>query len=151
MSLAVLVAVGSFSPSNKKAEKFENGTWSVIEDAPVNKRLSYYAVVFDTENFYYFGGYDSSGVNSGVISSILRLSAASWTWSNVGNLNSARDGHGVILVENTFMVIGGSSTKPNEACQLNNGQFTCESKTSSLNDYYFYPLLFLVSDDYKLC
>ena len=146
MSLAVLVAVGSWSPNNKKAEKLENGSWSVIEDAPVNTRLFGYAVTFDADNFYYFGGYDSSN-----LSSILRLSAASWTWSNIGNLNSARYGHGVILIESTFMVIGGSSTQPNEACQLNNGQFTCETKTSSL-DYYFYtPLLFLVSDGYKLC
>ena len=144
MFLAVLVAVGS--RSNKKGEKFENGAWSEIEDAPVSTRLYGYAVTFDADNFYYFGGYDRSD-----LSSILRLSAASWTWSNVGNLSSARNAHGVILVENTFMVIGGLSTKPNEACQLNNGQFTCEAKTSSLNYYYYYPLPFLVSDDYKLC
>ena len=141
-----MVAVGSTFPSNKKAEKFINGVWSDLQDPPVSWRLYAYAVTFDADNFYYFGGADKN-----FLSSILRLSAASWTWSNVGNFNSARRGHGVILVENTFMVIGGLSTKPNEACQLNNGQFTCESKTSSLNDYAFYPLLFLVSDDYKLC
>ena len=146
MSLAVLVAVGSYSPSNKKAEKLENGSWSVIEDAPVDWKLYYYAVTFDADNFYYFGGRDNSD-----LSSILRLSAASWNWSNVGNLNSARRSHGVILVENTFMVIGGLGTQANEACLLNNGQFTCQEKTSSLNRYASYPLLFLVNDDYKLC
>ena len=151
ISLAVLVAVGSsLDPGNKKAEKFENGVWTDIQDAPVNKSLSAYAVIFDSSNFYYFGGLD----NGDAVNSILRLNAETWTWTKVGTLNNARNGHGVISAGNTFMVIGGySGSFPNEqcSCQLNNGQFTCEATSSSLTDYKHYPLLSLVDNSYKNC
>ena len=102
-------------------------------------------MIFDAGNFYYFGGV-------GATTSILRLNAATWTWSNVGSLNSPRLAHGVILVENTFMVIGGGDgTKANEACILNDGGFTCEEKSSSLTQYQHSPLLFVVDDNYGTC
>ena len=142
--LGTLVAVGSKDPNNKKAETFEDGVWTDIQDAPVTSYLSDCAVIFYAGNFYYFGGYGNE-------SGILRLNAATWTWSSVGQLNSGRYGHGAILVDNTFMVIGGGGTKPNEACLFNNGQVTCEEKTSSLYNFYQMPLLFLVSDDFELC
>ena len=148
--LGVLVAVGSAWPNNKKGEKFEDGDWIDIQEAPVGRSLNYYAVVFYGANFYYFGGTDRKNLLSIMLSSILRLNAATWTWSNVGNLNSVRYGHKVILVENTFMVIGGPASYSNEACLLNNGRFTCEERTSSLNSYYM-PLLFLVSDNFGRC
>ena len=133
--------------SNKSCEKFENGNWSDIPEAPeVGIEFDAYAVIFYSNNFYYFGGYNTSGLRS-----ILSLNAVSWTWSKVGNLNSNRFNHGVILVENTFMVIGGLYNKANEFCILNNGQFTCEEKTSRLNNYVSTPLLFLVNDDYGIC
>ena len=145
-SLDVLVAVGSGRPRHSKAEKLEGGSWSDIEEAPVGGYFAHYAVIFDAGNFYYFGGY-----NGGVLNTIFRLSGETWTWSNAGRLNSARSSHGAALVEDTFMVIGGySGNKPNEACLLNNGQFTCEVKPSSLTNYY-YNIIFNVSDDYGLC
>ena len=130
------------------SEKFEDGSWSDIPEPPVGQSLSNYAVIFDAGNFYYFGGFDSG---KGLQKSILRLNADSWTWSNVGQLNSIRDGHGVTLIDNTFMVIGGMSSQPNEACFLNDGEFSCEQKSSSLLDYAFTPILFIVSDDYEIC
>ena len=139
-----MVAVGSFYPANVKGEKYQDGRWSDIPNAPVPK-LNHYAAIFDAGNFYYFGGRDSN--------SILRLNAASWTWSNVGSLNqSNRQNHGVILIENTFMVLGGrgQDSFANEACHMNNDQFTCEEQTSVLEKYAF-PLLFYVSPDYGVC
>ena len=156
MSSGVLVAVGSYDPPKKKSEKFQEGVWTDIQEVPVVNRLSNYAVIFDAGNFYYFGGYDGSGISS----SILRLNAASWTWSFVGTLNSPRVNHGVILVENTIMVIGGTdytlyyklnSRLPIEVCLLNNGQLNCEEKTSSLTDNFHTPLLFVVSNSFGLC
>ena len=129
----------------EKGRKYEDGVWTNIQDPPVNTELSQFAVIFDAGNFYYFGGYDR-----GVINSILRLNEATWTWSRVGNLNSARWHHGVILIENTFMVIGGDGTHPNEACFLENGQFTCEEKTSILEKYKT-PVLFPVSNNFGPC
>ena len=140
----MLVAVGS-SKSNK-SEKFEPENWSDIEEAPV-RTFSNYAVIFVDSNFYYFGGKDHGGTQ---LSSILRLDAVSWAWSNLGQLNSARSAHGVILLGNTFMVIGGKGTKSNEACHLNNVQFICEEKVSNLTNYYR-PLLFLVNEQYGNC
>ena len=55
---AVIDAVGSYSPGNRKSEKFENGNWTDIEESPV--ALSHYAVVFSADSFYYFGGYRRS-------------------------------------------------------------------------------------------
>ena len=130
----------------KKSEKFENGNWTDIEEPPV-RSISYYAVVFHAGNFYYFGGRDNTGTH---LRSILCLNAASWTWSNVGQLNSGRLAHGVIQVENKFMVLGGDGTKRNEACILSNGYFTCEEKGPSLT-WYNLPLVFLVNGTYGNC
>ena len=132
-------------PYLKNSEYFENQTWNIIGDAPVTIKLSSYAVIFNAGNFYYFGGYDEADLNS-----ILRLNAARWKWAFVGKLKSARNGHGVILIDDTFMIIGGQGNFSNEACFLEfNGKFTCEEKVSSLDDYYFTPLMVLVNDDYK--
>ena len=147
MFLGVLVAVGGF-PASKKAEKFEDRSWTEIQEAPFG--LFDYAAIFYTGNFYYFGSEDTLNSGYAALNSILCLNAITWTWSNVGQLNSARSGHGVILIDNTFMVIGGSGHPRNEVCHLNNGRFTCERKTSSLSHYYRTPLLFLVSDDFGL-
>ena len=100
---AVLVAVGSNDPNNKRGEKLEEGKWSETHEAPVDTLFIGYAVIFHAGNFYYFGGWFDRSLEKW----ILRLNAATWKWSKVGYLNSARHGHGVILVENTFMVIGG--------------------------------------------
>ena len=112
-----------------------------------------FAVVAQDDSFYYFGGVD--GYNR--FTQIQRLDSATWTWSIVGNLNQARDGHGVALVQrNTFMVVGGLSspsqtTKPNEVCTLDNGEMTCEEKTTTLNGYVHYPAVFPVNDNYGTC
>ena len=110
-----------------------------------------YAVVFHAGNFYYFGGnsmtYDYNSIYR-KLNSIFRLSSATWTWFEAGKLKSTRSRHGLIFVEGTFMVIGGS--RPNEACRLNNGNFTCEAISSSINKYTV-PHLFLVGDDFGNC
>ena len=140
--------MGSLWPTNKKSEKFEDGKWRDIGEPPVHS-LGFYAVIFHAENFYYFGGYDQVVDKS--LSSILALNAASWTWSNIGQLNSARHAHGVTSVNNMFIVIGGLGTQPNEACSLRNDEFICREKNSSLYRYAWSPLLFLVNDNYENC
>ena len=145
----MLVAVGS--GSHTKGEKYEDGNWSDIPDFPVDKAFSYYTVVFDGGNFYYFGGMEAGTARR--LDSILRLNEATWTWSTAGQMNSARYSHGVILVENTFMVTGGAGyqrTMPNEACLLDNGQVTCEEKASGLQ-FYNPTLVYLVSNTFGLC
>ena len=152
--------MGSAFPFNRKSEKFEDDTWSDIFDPPGVEALSESAVIFHAGNFYYFGGYDGRGcygpkcngpTYDGRLNTIFRLKSAKWVWSVVGRLNAVRRGNSVILVENTFMVIGGVGEKPNEACLLGeNGIFTCE-ETSSLDTYWYYPVLFLVNDEFEDC
>ena len=121
--------------------------WAIGDEPSAMAKIYEYAVTFHAGNFYYFGGYGYFGR----LDSILRLNADSWTWSNVGKLNSARLGHSVILIENKFMVIGGSDNQPNEACVLNDGQFSCTEQPNSLTDYRITPILFLVNKSYGDC
>ena len=108
--------------------------------------MNSYAVIFHGGNHFFFGG-----SSDGQLDSILRLSGNSWTWSKVGQLNALRQAHGVILVEDTFTVVGGTGIKKNEACVLNNEQLTCTELASSLTNYEYYPILYLVGKDYETC
>ena len=76
-----------------------------------------------------------------------------WTWSNVGQIIGSRVGHGVILIRDRFMIVGGPSswTDKNEVCNLNNGKFNCIELASSLTKYAERPILFLVDAHYKNC
>ena len=143
-----MIAVSSQAPYNKKAEIFEDGAWTDIQDPPAPIGWGQYAVVFDAGNFYYFGGW-----NGHYISSILRLDATSWTWSEVGSMTRGRHGHGVFVNGNTFMQIGGNGHYRTEACVLSNGQFTCEENTTvqPLGGYAYWPFLLPVSDTFELC
>ena len=130
--LAVLVAVaGAYTEGS---EILENGTWKDIGKAPTADgfRLHNYAVIYNGGHHYYFGGdgYDT----------ILALQENTWNWSNAGKMNSARKYHGVILVGDRFMVIGGSGDK-NEACQLKNGLFNCTEYASNMKDYNKYRVV----------
>ena len=143
---ASLVAVGH--TLHKKGEKFQDGTWSDIQEPPVvGNYFNGYAVILYGGNHFFFGGYDGSGE----LNSILRLDGSSWTWSNVGQLNSARSGLGAILVGNTVTVVGGQGKLKNEACKLDNEQFTCTELSSSLTGYDWYPILHPVNQDYGQC
>ena len=105
--------------------------------------MRWYVAVFYAGNHYYFGGTR--------LSSILCLNGSSWSWSNAGQLNSSRNGHGVILVGNTFTIVGGEGTLRNEACLLFNGQFNCTELSTSLTNYSWRPMLYLVDENYANC
>ena len=124
------MAVGSFW--HKYSERLENNTWIGIQNPPIDSdEMFSYAVIFYAGHHYYFGGY----YNEGGSKSILALEEKTWTWSNFGKMNSGRIGHGVTMVRDVFMVIGGSDDKRNEACLLKNGKFKCTKFATSLKDY----------------
>ena len=104
------------------------------------------APIFHADNHYFFSGYNDNGVDS-----ILRLAQNSWTWSTVGQVNLSRWGHGVIMVGDKFMIMGGRGIRKNEECLLSNGEFSCTELSSSLNDYVYTPMLFLVDESYGNC
>ena len=83
------------------------------------------------------------------------------SWTILGNLNTARFGHGVVQVENEFIVIGGFpkeyfslgpkwSTKDmivaSESCKLNEIWQTvkCTYRQPKLSYFALYPELFLL-------
>ena len=133
---------------NKKSEKFEGEIWSEIQEPPIDApTIHSYAVIFYGSNHYFFGGYSAGNE----LSSILALQKKYWTWSNVGKMKTTRAYHEVILIGNRFMLIGGDYIKKNEACQLFYHQFNCTEFSSSLQDYFSFPILYLVDDDYRDC
>ena len=60
----------------------------------------------------------------------------------------ARDGLGVIQVDNEFIVVGGSRSRnkdePTESCILNQQSMICTVREPQLNNFMFYPELMLI-------
>lgn len=110
--------------------------------------IHFYAVTFAANSFYIFGGSDGTDLTT-----IARLDSDTNIWSNVGSLNTGRQGHSVIYHNGTFLVVGGAGeTKPTENCSMMNDAMTCTESTPSLKGYQFYPLLFSIEDDFcKTC
>ena len=60
----------------------------------------------------------------------------------------ARNGHGVIQVDNEFIVIGGTNGiaghEPTESCKLNGQSMICAAREPQLSIFYLYPELMLI-------
>ena len=80
-------------------------------------------------------------------------------WTEAGKMNQARYGHNVIYNGVFIMVIGGRSEEKDfngevqterisERCSIINESISCFSQTPELKDYFGYPELFLVPDDF---
>ena len=78
----------------------------------------------------------------------VRLDAVTTVWSNAGSLNNARHYHGAIFDGENFLVVGGEGTLKNEVCSLTDQTVTCTEASSTLDNYYGYPELFLVPADF---
>ena len=146
----MLVAVQGSASSI--SEKLENGNWTEIDAPPIDEREIYgYAAIFYGTSHYYFGGWSNQDTTE--LSYILALQEKTWTWSNLGLMKTTRHAHSVILVDQKFMLLGGGrgGIKNNEACILNNGEFSCTEFSSSLDHYVYYPILYLVDENYKSC
>ena len=66
-------------------------------------------------------------MGEGARSTIARLDLATSSWTKLGNLETARNGHGVIFDDDVFLVIGGWSfdrkTLRSEKCTLSGNEF----------------------------
>ena len=80
-------------------------------------------------------------------------------WTKSGKLNKARLGHGVIVRDGDFIVVGGTdygelyeNSFETERCTLIvDTQFTpikCSNVDPVLDDYYYYPEMMRVPHDY---
>ena len=134
-----------------KSEKLEKGTWSEIQEPLASfETTTFNAAIFLGGNHYFFG--HEFGMNPKQ-DSIHKLHEKTWTWSYLGQMNSrGRTGYSIIRLAERFMVVGGmSSPARNEVCSLESGILNCTEFVSELNNYFHYPILHVVDDDYKNC
>ena len=85
--------------------------------------------------------------NQKALSTIARFDPLKNKWTELGYLRSARDGHGVIQIDNEFIVVGGFSVLPTESCILNEQSIppmTCTTRKPKLSRFAFYPELMLM-------
>ena len=107
------------------------------------------------DTFYMFGG-DSQWSTS----IIAAFSTLTKQWKKMGELNTARDGHGVIIQRGEFIIIGGVETKKSgaspivpmstERCTLTGDKINCVDVGPWLTNYWSYPEIMHVPHDYCL-
>ena len=82
-------------------------------------------------------------------SSIIAKLDSNFTWSHVGNLNQARGGHNVIVIQNEVLIVGGyHQTYSTERCIYRIGQMNCTEQLPELTKYTNYPELLAVPNDF---
>ena len=99
--------------------------------------LDYSIVALET-SFYIFGG-DWSNV-------IASFSTTSMEWRKLGYLNKARNGHGVIIHQGEFIIVGGYADT--ERCILNGDSVQCSTVDPELEGYYYYPEMMSVPENF---
>ena len=83
-------------------------------------------------------------------STIARFDPVANSWTKLGNLKVYRYGHGVIQVDNEFIVVGGckdddcKNSVPTESCKLNEQSTACTTRQPQLSYFAFYPELMLI-------
>ena len=71
----------------------------------------------------------------------------------MGDLETARYGHGAIYDGSVFIIIGGTQGSyddalPTEVCSMSNDNIVCRTQVPYLTEYTYYPELLLVADDF---
>ena len=101
-----------------------------------------------------FGGRGKSGDKTHVSTTIARLNATTYQWSMAGSLNTGREYHGAIAINDEFLVIGGqtssssSTSMSTERCSIVNTEIVCVDQEPKLSYFSEWPGLFLVESDY---
>ena len=111
-----------------------------------NKYISQAPIVYVDGYFYIIGGY--TDVND-YDKTIGRLDATSMIWSKSGDLVKGRSGHNAVYDGSNLIVVGGINGQyKTEKCVISNGQVSCTAQNPTLENYLYYPELFLVPVDY---
>ena len=86
--------------------------------------------------------------SGGSQSTIARFDPIENSWRILGNLKVPRRGHGVIQVDNEFIVVGGrdgiEGAEPTESCKLNGQSMTCTNRGPQLSKFTQYSELMLI-------
>ena len=120
-------AVGGQGPFNAETEllSLADWTWSSRAKYPFANSISLHATAMHNDVFYVFGGYDYLSEESRDLATIAQYNPDSDTWTQIGELNTARRQHDVIVSQGAFLVIGYGSA---ENCQLKGNSMTCMSQ-----------------------
>ena len=102
-----------------------------------------YSILYFENAFIVFGGHHSS-----TKSVIAKLDLATTSWVKLGDLKVGRWGHNVIFDGEVFIVVGGSGTMKTEKCSLSGSTMTCSEQNPTLANYYWYPALVMVPEDF---
>ena len=79
----------------------------------------------------------------------VKFTTESETWAQIGSLNKARQGHGVIQTGSSFLVVGGLfGPAPTEKCEMSDSQVKCKTMEPTLTGYIQYPELMSVPADF---
>ena len=112
----------------------------------VNKYIAWAPIVFIDGYFFVIGGYTDATYYDKTIG---RLDATTMRWSKSGNLVNGRYGHNAIYDGSSLIVVGGrDGSLKTEKCTISNDQVSCTAQNPSLENYYYYPELFLVPFDF---
>ena len=113
-----------------------------------------YSIIYFNDGWLLFGGFIPPTVdtiqNSNVIA---RLDAGTYSWSQVGELLIARRAHNTIYDGSKFLIIGGivgetADDVETEQCQFIDNEISCVLQNPVLNNYQYYPELYLVPADF---
>ena len=83
---------------------------------------------------------------------IARFDPIQNSWTKLGSLEVGRSAHGVIQVDNEFIVVGGDRVivvvngnegEPTESCKLIGQSMTCTTREPQLSKFSNYPELML--------
>ena len=99
-------------------------------------------------SFYLFGGSDGSFFSSGY-RTIAGFDTNTKQWKKLGYLNQSRQGHGLIVHQGQFIVVGGDpGLYKIERCILKGDSIQCTTVGPELYGYYNYPELMSVPENY---
>ena len=156
-----MLAIGGWQPRHAHSEVMDAELeWTTIDDYPYSggEYINEVAPIYHENNYYVFGNYgEETDTNIG------RLSCSTWTWDLIGHLKVivdwlifnfsritqiGRGSHGVIYTQSAFLMIGGAGTRQSEHCLLDGDSVTCTAQDPELTDYYYYPRLVFVEENF---
>lgn len=152
-----MLALGSDDHNRAELYTFATGEWSATAAYPFRPEISWPGLVEMGGDFYSFGGLQRYGVDmyGDMMNEIARFSPRSNKWTQLGQLNVARESAAVTIINNAFYIVGGGTERPSnwdkvtptEKCTLV-GTSGIECVNISNTQAFLSPAAFAVPDDF---
>ena len=137
-----ILAVGSATPLTSHSEllSLTNSVWQVVSDYPFHSDIRLMSLISFKDAFYVFGGLERRSGEE-----IQTIAKFDGKWSEAGRLKVGRYAHSAILFgSSSVLVVGGVGNRQVERCTLFDGEFDCINKEPRLDNWSYYPEMFLV-------